>query len=168
MAARSRTAWLSRWKCCARVRAAWPQDKPISVRISATDWVEGGNSADDAVAMARLFKEAGADMIDCSSGEVTPDQKPVYGRMFQTPFADRVRNEAGVPTIAVGAITEADQVNGIIASGRADLCALSRPHLADPAWVLRETAQLGFRRVEWPRQYLFAKDQLERSFKRAA
>jgi len=150
------------------VRAAWPQDKPISVRISATDWVEGGNSADDAVAMARLFKEAGADMIDCSSGEVTPDQKPVYGRMFQTPFADRVRNEAGVPTIAVGAITEADQVNGIIASGRADLCALSRPHLADPAWVLRETAQLGYRRVEWPKQYLFAKDQLERSIKRAA
>ena len=150
------------------VRAAWPQDKPISVRISATDWVEGGNSADDAVDMARLFKKAGADMIDCSSGEVTPDQKPVYGRMFQTPFADRVRNEAGVPTIAVGAITEADQVNGIIASGRADLCALSRPHLADPAWVLRETAQLGFRRVEWPRQYLFAKDQLERSIKRAA
>ena len=150
------------------MRAAWPQDKPISVRISATDWVEGGNSADDAVDMARLFKAAGADMIDCSSGEVTPDQKPVYGRMFQTPFADRVRNEAGVPTIAVGAITEADQVNGIIASGRADLCALSRPHLADPAWVLRETAQLGFRRVEWPRQYLFAKDQLERSIKRAA
>jgi anthraniloyl-CoA monooxygenase len=150
------------------VRAAWPQDKPVSVRISATDWVEGGNSADDAVAMARLFKEAGADMIDCSSGEVTPAQKPVYGRMFQTPFADRVRNEAGVPTIAVGAITEADHVNGIIASGRADLCALSRPHLADPAWLLRESAQLGYRRVEWPKQYLFAKDQLERSIKRAA
>jgi len=150
------------------VRAAWPQDKPISVRISATDWVEGGNNADDAVQMARLFKDAGADMIDCSSGEVTPNQKPVYGRMFQTPFADRVRNEAGVPTIAVGAITEADQVNGIIASGRADLCALSRPHLADPAWVLRETAQLGYRRVEWPKQYLFAKDQLERGIKRAA
>ncbi|CAN7721102.1 bifunctional salicylyl-CoA 5-hydroxylase/oxidoreductase [Cupriavidus necator] len=150
------------------VRAAWPQDKPVSVRISATDWVEGGNSADDAVAMARLFKEAGADMIDCSSGEVTPAQKPVYGRMFQTPFADRVRNEAGVPTIAVGAITEADHVNGIIASGRADLCALSRPYLADPAWLLRETAQLGYRRVEWPKQYLFAKDQLERSIKRAA
>lgn len=150
------------------VRAAWPQEKPVSVRISATDWVEGGNSADDAVAMARLFKEAGADMIDCSSGEVTPAQKPVYGRMFQTPFADRVRNEAGVPTIAVGAITEADHVNGIIASGRADLCALSRPYLADPAWLLRETAQLGYRSVEWPKQYLFAKDQLERSIKRAA
>ncbi|MGH8784102.1 MAG: bifunctional salicylyl-CoA 5-hydroxylase/oxidoreductase [Cupriavidus necator] len=150
------------------VRAAWPQDKPVSVRISATDWVEGGNSADDAVAMARLFKEAGADVIDCSSGEVSPEQKPVYGRMFQTPFADRVRNEAGVPTIAVGAITEADQVNGIIASGRADLCAISRPHLADPSWLLRETAKLGYRRVEWPKQYLQAKDQLERNLGRAA
>ena len=149
------------------VRGAWPEGKPISVRISATDWVEGGNNADDAVEMARLFKDAGADMIDCSSGEVTPDQKPVYGRMFQTPFADRVRNEAGVPTIAVGAITEADQVNGIIASGRADLCALSRPYLADPAWVLHQAAQLGFPSVEWPKQYLFAKDQLERAIKRA-
>ncbi|MEM5275432.1 bifunctional salicylyl-CoA 5-hydroxylase/oxidoreductase [Cupriavidus taiwanensis] len=150
------------------VREAWPQDKPISVRISATDWVNGGISADDAVEMARLFKQAGADVIDCSSGEVTPAQKPVYGRMFQTPFADRVRNEAGVPTIAVGAITEADQVNGIIASGRADLCAISRPHLADPAWLLHETAKLGYHRVEWPKQYLLAKDQLERNLKRAA
>ncbi|SOY70708.1 bifunctional salicylyl-CoA 5-hydroxylase/oxidoreductase [Cupriavidus taiwanensis] len=150
------------------VREAWPQDKPISVRISATDWVNGGISPDDAVEMARLFKQAGADVIDCSSGEVTPAQKPVYGRMFQTPFADRVRNEAGVPTIAVGAITEADQVNGIIASGRADLCAISRPHLADPAWLLHETAKLGYHRVEWPKQYLLAKDQLERNLKRAA
>ncbi|SPS02996.1 bifunctional salicylyl-CoA 5-hydroxylase/oxidoreductase [Cupriavidus taiwanensis] len=150
------------------VREAWPQDKPISVRISATDWVNGGISADDAVEMARLFKQAGADVIDCSSGEVTPEQKPVYGRMFQTPFADRVRNEAGVPTIAVGAITEADQVNGIIASGRADLCAISRPHLADPAWLLHETAKLGYHRVEWPKQYLLAKDQLERSLRRSA
>uniref|UniRef100_UPI003F498E61 bifunctional salicylyl-CoA 5-hydroxylase/oxidoreductase n=1 Tax=Cupriavidus yeoncheonensis TaxID=1462994 RepID=UPI003F498E61 len=150
------------------VRDAWPQDRPISVRISATDWVSGGISADDAVEIARLFKQAGADVIDCSSGEVTPEQKPVYGRMFQTPFSDRVRNEAGVPTIAVGAITEADQVNGIIASGRADLCAISRPHLADPAWLLRETAKLGYHRVEWPKQYLLAKDQLERNLQRAA
>ncbi|TDF67309.1 bifunctional salicylyl-CoA 5-hydroxylase/oxidoreductase [Cupriavidus sp. L7L] len=150
------------------VREAWPQDRPISVRISATDWVSGGISADDAVEIARLFKQAGADVIDCSSGEVTPEQKPVYGRMFQTPFSDRVRNEAGVPTIAVGAITEADQVNGIIASGRADLCAISRPHLADPAWLLRETAKLGYHRVEWPKQYLLAKDQLERNLQRAA
>jgi anthraniloyl-CoA monooxygenase len=150
------------------VRAAWPQDRPLSVRISATDWVEGGTSVDDAVEMARMLKEAGADMIDCSSGEVSPDQKPIYGRMFQTPFADRVRNEAGVPTIAVGGITQADQVNGIIASGRADLCALSRPHLADPAWLLRESAQLGYRQMEWPKQYEFGKDQLERNLKRAA
>ncbi|QIN67946.1 NADPH dehydrogenase (plasmid) [Caballeronia sp. SBC1] len=150
------------------VRAVWPPSKPISVRISATDWVEGGISVDDAVLIGRMFKDAGADMIDCSSGEVSPAQKPVYGRMYQAPFADRVRNEAGIPTIAVGAITEADHVNGIIASGRADLCALSRPHLADPAWLLRETAKLGYWQVEWPKQYLFAKDQMERNFQRAA
>ncbi|SKD03825.1 2,4-dienoyl-CoA reductase [Burkholderia sp. CF099] len=149
------------------VREVWSPGKPISVRISASDWVEGGISGEDAVQIGRLFKAAGADMIDCSSGEVTPLQKPVYGRMYQTPFADRVRNEAKVPTIAVGAITEADHVNSIIASGRADLCALSRPHLADPAWVLRESAKLGYRHVEWPRQYLFAKEQMERAFQRA-
>ncbi|WP_028226489.1 bifunctional salicylyl-CoA 5-hydroxylase/oxidoreductase [Paraburkholderia ferrariae] len=149
------------------VREAWPPGKPLSVRISASDWAEGGISGEDAVQIGRLFKAAGADMIDCSSGEVTPRQKPVYGRMYQTPFADRVRNEANVPTIAVGAITEADHVNSIIASGRADLCALSRPHLADPAWVLRESAKLGYGRVEWPRQYLLAKEQMERAFQRA-
>ncbi|TDY15815.1 anthraniloyl-CoA monooxygenase [Paraburkholderia sp. BL6665CI2N2] len=150
------------------VRDVWPDSKPISVRISASDWTEGGIDADDAVQIGRMFKAAGADMIDCSSGEVTPLQKPVYGRMYQTPFADRVRNEAHVPTIAVGAITDADQVNSIIASGRADLCALSRPHLANPAWLLRETAKLGYRCVEWPRQYLFAKDQMERNFRRTS
>ncbi|SAK93044.1 NADH:flavin oxidoreductase [Caballeronia temeraria] len=149
------------------VRRVWPEAKPISVRISASDWVEGGIGGDDAVQIGRLLKAAGADMIDCSSGEVTPQQKPVYGRMYQTPFADRVRNEAQVPTIAVGAITEGDQVNGIIASGRADLCAISRPYLADPAWLLRESAKLGYRNVEWPAQYLFAKEQMERAFQRA-
>ncbi|MFQ6687163.1 bifunctional salicylyl-CoA 5-hydroxylase/oxidoreductase, partial [Bordetella pertussis] len=104
------------------VRQAWPAELPMSVRISAHDWVEGGITADDAVEIARHFKAAGADMIDCSSGQVSPDQQPVYGRMYQTPFADRVRNEAGIATIAVGAIFEADHANGIIASGRADLC----------------------------------------------
>jgi anthraniloyl-CoA monooxygenase len=150
------------------VRQAWPEHLPMSVRISAHDWVEGGITGDDAVAVARHFKEAGADMIDCSSGQVSPEQKPVYGRMYQTPFADRVRNEAGIPTIAVGAIFEADHANGIIASGRADLCALARPHLADSAWTLRESARVGYRDVTWPRQYEAGKRQLETNFERAA
>ena len=150
------------------VRAAWPEHLPMSVRISAHDWVEGGIDADAAVAIARCFKAAGADMIDCSSGQVSPQQRPVYGRMYQTPFADRVRNEAGIPTIAVGAIFEADHVNGIIASGRADLCALARPHLADPAWTLHEAARLGFKEVDWPLPYLAGKGQLETNLARAA
>jgi len=150
------------------IRAVWPESLPISVRISAHDWVEGGITADDAVEIARYFKDLGADMIDCSSGQVSPDQAPVYGRMFQTPFSDRVRNEAGIATIAVGAIFEADHVNGIIASGRADLCALARPHLADAAWTLRESARLGYRDIAWPAQYVAGKRQLETNFERAA
>ena len=116
----------------------------MSVRISAHDWVEGGITPDDAVEIARAFKAAGADMIDCSSGQVSKKQKPVYGRMYQTPFADRIRNEAGIATIAVGAISEADHVNSIIAAGRADLCAVARPHLANPAWTLIEAAKIGY------------------------
>jgi anthraniloyl-CoA monooxygenase len=150
----------------AAIRAVWPQDKPISVRISAHDWVEGGITPDDAVAIARLFKHAGADMIDCSSGQVSKEEKPVYGRMFQTPFADRIRNEVGIPTIAVGAIFEADHANSIIAAGRADLCAIARPHLADAAWTLHECAKLGYAGVAWPRQYHAGKLQLERNLER--
>ncbi len=150
------------------VREVWPADKPMSVRISAHDWVEGGITADDAVEIARRFRAAGADLIDCSSGQVSKAEKPVYGRMFQTPFADRVRNEAGIATIAVGAIFEADHANGIIASGRADLCALARPHLADASWTLRESARVGYREVGWPNQYLAGKRQLETNFERAA
>jgi anthraniloyl-CoA monooxygenase len=148
------------------IRAVWPQEKPISVRISAHDWVEGGITPDDAVEIARLFKKAGADMIDCSSGQVSKQEQPVYGRMFQTPFSDRIRNEAHVATIAVGAITDADQVNSIIASGRADLCAIARPHLADPAWTLHEAAKAGFSNVLWPVQYQAGKLQLERNLAR--
>ena len=148
------------------MRAVWPQDKPISVRISAHDWVEGGITPDDAVAIARLFKAAGADMIDCSSGQVSKQEKPVYGRMFQTPFADRVRNEARIPTIAVGSIFEADHANSIIAAGRADLCAVARPHLANPAWTLNEAARIGYRDMEWPKQYTAGKSQLERNLER--
>jgi anthraniloyl-CoA monooxygenase len=148
------------------MRAAWPQDKPMSVRISAHDWVEGGITPDDAVEIARLFKAAGADMIDCSSGQVSKQEKPVYGRMFQTPFADRIRNEARIPTMAVGAIFEADHANSIIAAGRADLCAIARPHLANPAWTLNEAAKIGFHDIDWPRQYAAGKAQLERNLER--
>ena len=147
----------------AAMRAMWPSHKPMSVRISAHDWVEGGITPDDAVQIARLFKAAGADMIDCSSGQVSKKEKPIYGRMFQTPFADRIRNEAGIGAIAVGAIYEADHANSIIAAGRADLCAVGRPHLANPAWTLTEAARIGYKAVAWPRQYLAGKQQLERN-----
>ena len=150
----------------AAVRAAWPAWLPISVRISAHDWVEGGITPDDAVAIARAFKAAGADLIDCSSGQVSKKEQPVFGRMFQTPFADRIRNEAGIATIAVGAISEADHVNSIIASGRADLCAVARPHLANPAWTLLESAKIGYSDVSWPKPYRAAKQQLERNLER--
>ncbi|HSW18551.1 MAG TPA: bifunctional salicylyl-CoA 5-hydroxylase/oxidoreductase, partial [Ramlibacter sp.] len=148
------------------VRAALPSRVPMSVRISAHDWVEGGITADDAVAIARAFKAAGADMIDCSSGQVSKREKPVFGRMFQTPFADRIRNEAGIATIAVGAISEADHVNSIIAAGRADLCAVARPHLANPSWTLTEAAKIGYLDLAWPKQYRSAKMQLERNLER--
>ena len=148
------------------VREVWPQRLPISVRISAHDWVEGGITPDDAVEIARAFKAAGVDLIDCSSGQVSKLQQPVYGRMYQTPFADRIRNEAGIPTIAVGAIFEADHVNSIIAAGRADLCAIARPHLANPAWTLLEAAKIGVTDVAWPKQYRAAKQQLERNLER--
>ncbi|RJF96347.1 bifunctional salicylyl-CoA 5-hydroxylase/oxidoreductase [Noviherbaspirillum saxi] len=148
------------------IRAVWPQDKPISVRISAHDWVEGGITPNEAVQIAKLFKQAGADMIDCSSGQVSKKEQPVFGRMYQTPFADRIRNEACIPTIAVGAIYEADHANSIIAAGRADLCALARPHLANPAWTLNEAAKIGFTELEWPKQYLSGKAQLERNLER--
>jgi anthraniloyl-CoA monooxygenase len=149
------------------VRAAWPCHLPMSVRISAHDWVDGGITPDDAIVIAARFKDAGADMVDCSSGQVSKEEQPVYGRMYQTPFADRVRNEAHIPTIAVGAIFEADHVNSIIASGRADLCALARPHLADAAWTLRESARIGYTETIWPQQYFPAKRQLETNFERA-
>ncbi|MEP6997871.1 MAG: bifunctional salicylyl-CoA 5-hydroxylase/oxidoreductase, partial [Betaproteobacteria bacterium] len=150
------------------MRAAWPEERPMSVRISAHDWAPGGNTPDDAVEIARLFKSAGADLIDVSSGQTTRQAKPIYGRMYQTPFADRIRNEVDIATMAVGAIFEPDHVNSIIAAGRADLCALGRPHLADPYWTLHAAAQLGYADMRWPQQYLTAKAQLERNLARAA
>jgi anthraniloyl-CoA monooxygenase len=149
------------------LRAVWPDDRPISVRLSCHDWFPGGNTADDAVAIARLFKAAGADLIDCSSGQVVAGQQPVYGRMWQTPFADRIRNEVGIPTVAVGAIFEADHVNMVIAAGRADLCAVARPHLADPAWTLHEAAKIGHEAIAWPVQYDSGRRQYETNLRRA-
>jgi anthraniloyl-CoA monooxygenase len=149
------------------VRSVWPAQRPISVRISATDWVAGGISGDDAVEIARAFKRAGADLIDVSTGQTSPDAQPVYGRMFQTPYADKIRNEIGIATMAVGNITDVDQVNAILTAGRADLVALGRPHLADPFWTLHAAAQLGFREAPWPIQYLPGKEQLERLVTRA-
>jgi len=144
------------------MRAAWPADRPMSVRLSATDWVADGITGEEIVAVARAFHEAGADIIHVSTGQTTPQARPVFGRMFQTPFADRIRQEAGVPTIAVGNITEWDQVNGIIAAGRADLVAIGRPHLADPAWTLHAAADQGHAAQWWPIQYVEGKKQLER------
>jgi len=150
------------------MREVWPRELPMSVRISANDWVSGGLTPEDAAEVARLFKIAGADVIDCSSGQVSKAEQPVYGRMFQVPFSDRIRNEVGVATIAVGNIFEGDHVNTIIAAGRADLCAIARPHLADPAWTLHEAAKQGYSDVWWPTPYVSGKQQLERNLARAA
>jgi anthraniloyl-CoA monooxygenase len=150
------------------MRDVWPAERPMSVRISAHDWAPGGNTPDDAVAIARLFKAAGADLIDVSTGQTTREARPVYGRMYQTPFADRIRNEVGIATMAVGAIFEPDHVNSILMAGRADLCALGRPHLADPYWTLHAAAALGYGDIEWPVQYRQGKAQLERNLARAA
>jgi anthraniloyl-CoA monooxygenase len=148
------------------MRREWPADRPMSVRISAHDWVDGGITDAEAVVVARAFKAAGADIIHVSAGQTSDEAEPVYGRMFQTPFSDRVRNEALVPTIAVGNITESDQVNAIVAAGRADLCALARPHLSDPQWTLRAAAEQGYTGQPWPPQYLTGRDQLLRTLAR--
>ncbi|MDQ3070433.1 MAG: bifunctional salicylyl-CoA 5-hydroxylase/oxidoreductase [Acidobacteriota bacterium] len=150
----------------AAIRALWPAERPMSVRISATDWVEGGVTGEDAVAVAKAFAAAGADIVHVSTGQTSPAAQPVYGRMYQTPFSDQIRNDAGIPTIAVGNITEPDQVNGIIASGRADLCALARPHLTDPYWTLHAAAALGYKGQHWPVQYTTGRRQLERLVER--
>jgi anthraniloyl-CoA monooxygenase len=150
------------------VRAAWPAERPVSVRISACDWAEGGLSEADVIAIAKALVAAGADILDISSGQTVAMQRPVYGRMWQTPLADMVRNLAAVPTIAVGNIFEADHVNSIIAAGRADLCAIARPHLAHPSWTLAEAAAQGYTQQWWPEPYLPAKSQLERAAARAA
>jgi len=146
----------------AACRAAWPQDKPMSVRISATDWAPGGLSDEDLLTLAHAFMAAGADLIDVSTGQVVPEQKPVYGRMYQTPYSDRIRNEAGIATMAVGNVTTADQVNTIVVSGRADLVALARPHLANPHFTLQAAAWYGHADQYWPPPYLSGRDQAYR------
>jgi anthraniloyl-CoA monooxygenase len=145
------------------MRQAWPDEKPMSVRISATDWADGGLTGDDAVEVARAFAEAGCDLIDVSTGQTTADAQPIYGRMFQTPFSDQIRNEAGLATMCVGAITTADQVNTIIAAGRADLVALARPHLVDPYFTMKAAAWYDAPAVHCPPQYLAGKDQIFRN-----
>jgi anthraniloyl-CoA monooxygenase len=147
------------------MRAVWPHERPMSVRISAHDWAPGGNTDADAVQIASLLKSAGCDVVDVSSGQTTLGARPVYGRMYQTPFSDRIRNEVGIATLAVGAIFEPDHVNSIIAAGRADLCALARPHLADPYWTLHAAAQTQ-QDTHWPPQYLTGRAQLERNLRR--
>jgi anthraniloyl-CoA monooxygenase len=144
------------------MRREWPAERPMSVRISATDWAEGGLTADDAVVIAAAFGDAGVDLVDVSTGQTVPYAKPVYGRMFQTPFSDQIRNEADVATMCVGNITSADQINTIIGAGRADIVALGRPHLADPAFTLKAAAWYGVD-VFCPPQYAAGKDQLMRN-----
>ncbi len=135
------------------VRAVWPKDRPISVRISATDWVPGGFDADDAVRFARALKELGCDILDVSTSGTSPAAKPVYGRMYQARFSDQIKNDVGIPTIAVGNIVDHDQVNTLVASRRADLCALARPHLADPYFTHGAAEELGYADLAWPPQY---------------
>src|SRR5262252_6311110 len=147
----------------AALRRVWPADKPMSVRISATDWKDGGLTDADAVEVARAFAAAGCDLIDVSSGQTVADAEPVYGRMFQTPFSDQIRNEAGLATMCVGAITTADQVNTIIAAGRADLVALARPHLIDPYFSMKAAAWYGAPGIHCPPQYLAGKEQIFRN-----
>jgi anthraniloyl-CoA monooxygenase len=150
------------------MRAAWPEEKPMSVRISANDWLEdGGVTPEQAVRIAALFKDAGVDIIDVSSGQTSAEADPVYGRMFQTPFSDRIRNELNVATMAVGNIYEPDHVNSILMAGRADLVCLARPHLADPYWTLHAAAALGDNATTWPDPYLAGRDQLYRLAERA-
>jgi anthraniloyl-CoA monooxygenase len=145
------------------LRAAWPADKPMSVRLSATDWADGGISETDVVTIARTFAAHGCDLIDVSTGQTVADATPVYGRMFQVPFSDMIRNETGVATMCVGSITSADQINTILAAGRADLVALARPHLVDPGFAMRAAADYGVTDIACPVQYEFGRDALRRS-----
>jgi len=147
----------------AATRAVWPAEKPMSVRISANDWIgAAGVTPEEAVEIARMFRDAGADIIDVSAGQTSTDAQPIYGRMFQTPFSNRIRNELNMPTMAVGNIFETDHVNSILMAGRADLVCLARPHLADPYWTLHAGVELGDTSTDWPLPYLAGRDQAYR------
>ena len=135
------------------VRQVWPADKPLSVRISATDWIEGGLSEQDMLQAAQMLKEAGVDIINVSTGQVAKEEDPIYGRMFQAPFADQIRNEVGIPTIVAGNITSADQANTLVAAGRTDIVALGRQIMNDPHFVLKAAAHYGHADQYWPPQY---------------
>jgi anthraniloyl-CoA monooxygenase len=150
------------------VRDVWPAERPMSVRLSATDWAAGGLTEQDLLQIAAALKANGIDLLDVSSGQTVPWQTPVYGRMWQTPFSDLLRSGTGIATVAVGNIYEPDHVNSIIAAGRADLCAIARPHLADASWTLHAAAAQGYADQWWPQQYLSGRSQLERNLQRAA
>jgi anthraniloyl-CoA monooxygenase len=150
------------------VRTVWPEERPLSVRISASDWAPGGLEEGELIAAAKAFKEAGVAILSISTGQTVADQQPVYGRMWQTPFADMIRNVIGIPTIAVGNIFEPDHVNTIVGAGRADLCAIARPHLADSAWTLHAAAGQRYAAQWWPAPYRAGRAQLEHNLERAA
>jgi len=151
------------------MRAVWPEGKPMSVRISASDWAgDDGVTPEEAVEIAKMFEAAGADIIDVSAGQTSKEGQPVYGRMFQTPFSDRIRNDGGIKTMAVGNIYEPDHVNSILMAGRADLVCLARPHLADPYWTLHAATEIGDRHAKWPLPYEAGRDQAWRLADRAA
>jgi anthraniloyl-CoA monooxygenase len=145
------------------MREVWPRNKPMSVRISATDWAEGGVTGTEAVEIARAFEEAGVDLVDVSTGQTVREARPIFGRMFQTPFSDQIRNEARVATMCVGNITTADQVNTILAAGRADLVALGRPHLVNPFFTMEAAAWYGVTSIHCPPQYYAGRDQIFRN-----
>jgi anthraniloyl-CoA monooxygenase len=134
------------------VRAAWPEERPLTARVSATDWHPDGLTGAESIEVARLIGEAGVDAVDVSAGQTIPDQRPIYGRAFQTPYADRIRHEAGVATMAVGNIQSHEDVNAILAAGRADLVLMARAHLWDPYWTRHAAYALGHP-LEWPPQY---------------
>jgi anthraniloyl-CoA monooxygenase len=141
------------------VRAVWPDEKPMAARISACDWIDGGITGEDAVDVARMLKDHGCDIVDVSSGQTDPAEEPVYGRMFQAPFSDRIRHEVGIPTITVGNIFSADQVNTLLAAGRADIVALARPHLTDPYFTQHAAAHYGYDGLSWPEPYHAGRNQ---------
>ena len=150
-------------KVAKAMRLNWPKEKPMSVRISANDWLgEEGVTPEESVAIARMFTIIGVDIIDVSAGQTSEEATPVYGRMFQTPFSDRIRNETGIKTMAVGNIYEADHVNSILMAGRADLVCLARPHLSNPYWTLHAGVSIGDRNENWPKPYEAGRDQMWR------